>query len=342
VKAVRLTAIGSPLEEQEVPVPRPAPGEALVRVRAAGICHSDVHYRAGTSPVGPLPITPGHEVAGEVAALGAGAAGLREGDRVCLHYLATCGQCEYCLRGQEHFCRQGAMMGKHRDGGFAEYVLMPARSLVPLPEEIGFDAGAVMMCSSATSLHALRVGRLQAGETVAVFGAGGLGLSAVQLAGALGALDVYAIDIDGERLLLAQGYGATPVNALGGDPVQALRELTSGRGVDVALEVIGLPLTMRQAVRSLAPMGRAVLVGITDRPLELDSYRELIGREAAVMGSSDHLRSELDLLLEFARRGRLDLSAVITESVLLAAAPINQALDRLEQYGSGVRTVIHP
>lgn len=325
-----------------MPIPVIGSGDVLVRVRAAGICHSDVHYRAGTSPVGPLPITPGHEVSGEVAALGAGVTSVREGDRVCLHYLATCGECEYCLSGREHFCRRGAMMGKHRDGGFAEYVLMPARSLVALPDEIGFDTGAVMMCSSATSLHALRVGRLAAGETVAVFGAGGLGLSAVQLARALGALEVYAIDIDRQRLGLAEGYGAKAVDASDGDPVRAVMDLTGGRGVDVALEVIGLPLTMGQAVRSLAPMGRAVLVGITDRPLELDSYRELIGREAVVMGSSDHLRSELDLLLSFARRGKLDLLAVITESVPLEAEPINGALDRLEHYGGGVRTVIHP
>lgn len=316
-------------------------GEALVQVRAAGICHSDVHYRAGTSPVAQLPVTLGHEVSGEVAAVGAGVRSVREGDRVCVHYLATCGECEYCLSGREHFCRAGAMMGKHRDGGFTEYVLMPARSLVTLPDDIGFDAGAVMMCSSATSLHALRLGRLQAGETVAVFGAGGLGLSAVQLARALGALHVFAVDLDAERLRLAEGYGATPVNAAVGDPVTQIRESTGGRGVDVALEVIGLPLTMRQAVQSLAPMGRAVLVGITDRPLELDSYRELIGREASVIGSSDHLRSELDLLLAYAQRGLLDLTAVITESVALDAGPVNQALDRLERFGSGVRTVIH-
>ncbi len=342
MKTIRLTAIGEPLEEQDVAMPEPGVGEAVVRVRAAGICHSDVHYRAGTSPVAHLPITPGHEVAGEVAAVGAGVRSVREGDRICVHYLATCGECEYCLSGREHFCRSGAMMGKHRDGGFAEYVLMPARSLVPLPDEIGFDAGAVMMCSSSTSLHALRVGRLQAGETVAVFGAGGLGQSAVQLARALGALAVYAVDIDAERLRLAEGSGATAVNAAAGDPVAMIRQLTGGRGVDVALEVIGLPRTMRQAVQSLAPMGRAVLAGITDRPLELDSYRELIGREAAVMGSSDHLRSELDLLLALARRGSLDLTSVITESVPLAAGPINRVLDRLERYGSGVRTVIHP
>ncbi|HOG48936.1 MAG TPA: alcohol dehydrogenase catalytic domain-containing protein, partial [Anaerolineae bacterium] len=158
MKAIRLVEVGRPLERHEVPIPVPGEREALVRVRAAGICHSDAHYRAGTSPAGPLPLTLGHEVAGVVEAVGAGVTGLQPGARVCAHYLATCGDCSYCSRGSEQFCPQGAMLGKHRDGGYAEYVAVPARSLLPLPEEIPFAHGAVLMCSSATALHALRKG----------------------------------------------------------------------------------------------------------------------------------------------------------------------------------------
>jgi 2-desacetyl-2-hydroxyethyl bacteriochlorophyllide A dehydrogenase len=342
MKAVRLTQIGRPLEAQEISVPEPGPRDVLVRVKAAGICHSDAHYRAGRSSVGPLPQTLGHEVAGIVEETGAEVNGFAPGDRVCLHYLVTCGLCEYCSRGNEQFCVHGKMIGKHIDGGYAEYIAVPARSVIRLPEEISFEQGAVMMCSSSTAFHALRKGRLQPGETVAVFGAGGLGMSAIQLARGMGALDVYAVDINADKLKLAASFGAIPVDASAGDPVAALRDLTHDRGVDVALELIGLPLTMEQAVRSLAVMGRAVLAGITESPIRVDPYRDLLGREAEVIGCSDHLMSEFPLLLEYARRGVLDLSQVVSQTVPLEADPVNDVLDALERFGGAARTVIVP
>lgn len=342
MKAIRLVEIGRPLQMQEVPVPVPGSREALVRVRAAGICHSDAHYRAGTSPVAALPLTLGHEIAGVVEAVGPGVTELRPGARVCVHYLATCGECAYCSRGSEQFCSRGAMFGKHRDGGYAEYVAVPARSLVPLPEEIPFAHGAVLMCSSATALHALRKGRLAAGERLAVFGVGGLGMSAVQLGRALGALEVYAIDINSEKLQLAARYGAVPVHARQADPVAELARLTGGRGVDVALELIGLPETMDQAVRTLGPLGRAVLVGISGRPLTIDTYRDLLGKEAEVIGSNDHLLQELPLLIEYARRGALDLSQVVARTIPLDPAAVNAVLDALDEFRADVRTVIVP
>jgi propanol-preferring alcohol dehydrogenase len=340
LKTVRITEIGRPLEAQEAPTPTPGAGEVLVRIKAAGICHSDAHYRAGVSPVGPLPITPGHEVAGVVEALGPGTVRSRIGDRVALHYLVTCGQCAGCNRGQEQFCDTGKMIGKHRDGGYAEFICVPERGVVPLPEEVPFEWGAIMMCSSATSFHALRKARLQPGETVAVFGAGGLGMSAIQLAKGLGAADVYAVDINRDKLVMAASFGAIPVDAAQADPVELIRHLTNGRGVDVSLELIGLPLTMKQAVQALANQGRAALAGITRKPFEVDSYFEVIGREAEIIGVSDHLLQEFPLLMEFARRRVLDLSHVVAKTVPLEAGPINDALDALERWGGDVRTVI--
>jgi len=172
MKAVQIVEIGAPLEEREVPVPEVGERDVLVRVKAAGICHSDAHYRAGNSPVDPLPITPGHEVAGVVEEAGSQVTNVEVGDRVCLHYLTTCGDCHYCALGSEQFCVEASMIGKYRDGGYAEAIVIPARSAVPLPDEIPFEQGAIMMCSSATSFHALRKGRLHPGETVAVFGVG--------------------------------------------------------------------------------------------------------------------------------------------------------------------------
>lgn len=342
MKAVQIVEIGQPLEEREIPVPELGDRDVLVRVKAAGICHSDAHYRAGNSPVGPLPITPGHEVAGVVEEMGDQVTNVRVGDRVCLHYLVTCGDCPYCALGSEQFCVEGSMIGKHRDGGYAEYIAVPVRSAVHLPEEIPFEEGAIMMCSSATSFHALRKSRLTAGETVGVFGVGGLGMSATQLADAMGALDVYAVDINATRLAMAAGFEAIPINASEVDPVEKIRDLTDGRGVDVALELIGLPLTMRQAIQSLAVFGRAVMVGIASDPLEIDTYGDLLSREAEVIGAADHLLQELPLLIEYARRGVLDLSGVITATVPLDADAVNEVLDQLEEFGPGVRTVITP
>jgi propanol-preferring alcohol dehydrogenase len=316
--------------------------DVLVRVRAAGICHSDAHYRAGRSPVSPLPLTLGHEVAGVVERVGDAVTLVKPGDRVCLHYLIACADCYHCSRGSEQFCRTGSMIGHFRDGGWAELIAVPERNAVPLPDGIPFEHGAVLMCSSATSLHALRKARLAGGETVAVFGVGGLGMSAVQLARALGARDVYAVDLDAEKLRLAAHFGAVPVDAGAGDPAAAIRDRTNGRGVDVALELIGLPLTMRQAVQALAVQGRAVVAGLAAEPLVLDTYRDLLGKEAELIGANDHLLQELPLLLDLARRGALDLTRVVARTVPLDAGAVNEVLDELDRYAAPARTVIVP
>jgi propanol-preferring alcohol dehydrogenase len=342
MNAVRMMAVGRPLQMQEMPVPGVGERDVLVRVRAAGICHSDVHYRAGRSPVRPLPMTLGHEVAGVVERVGSQVTSVQVGDRVCLHYNITCGDCYSCSTGNEQFCSKGLMLGHFTNGGYAEYIVVPARNAIPLPDEIPFEQGATLMCASATSFHALRKSRLKAGETAAIFGVGGLGVSAIQLARAWGALDVFAVDIHEEKLKLAAQYGAIPVNARQVDPVAEIRRLTLGQGVDVALELIGLPQTMRQTVQCLGVMGRAVIVGISDRPLEIDTYRELLGNEAEIIGSNDHLLQELPVVVEMARRQVLDTSRVVTRTVPLDADAINQTLDALERFDSGVRTVIVP
>lgn len=342
MKAIRLAAIGSPLEEQGIEMPRVGPEDVLIHVRAAGICHSDAHYRAGVSPVARLPITLGHEVAGVVEQTGAAVRNFEPGERVCLHYLATCSECDFCRAGNEQFCPRAEMIGKHRDGGYAEFIAVPERSVFRLPDEIPFEQGAIMMCSSATSLHALRKARLRAGETVAVFGIGGLGISAIQLAKALGASDVFAIDINPHKLDLSRRFGAVPVDATADDPIGRLRELTHGRGVDVALELVGLPATMRQAVQAVGILGRAALVGLTRETFEVAPYSEIINKEAEIIGVSDHLASEIPELLEFVQARKLDLSGNLIRTVPLEADEVNEALDNLERFGHDVRTVIVP
>lgn len=342
MKAVRLVKPGQALEMHEVPMPSVGAKDVLVKVKAAGICRSDMHYRAGTSPVHPLPMTLGHEVAGVIEEVGPAVRNVKVGDRVCLHYLVTCGDCRYCAMGNEQFCISGSMIGKYQDGGYAEYIAVPSRNAVPLPDEIPFEQGAIMMCSSATSLHAFNKAGVKPAERVAVFGVGGLGMSAVQLARAFGALDVYAVDINADKLRLAESYGAIAVNARETDPVAEIRRLTGGQGVDVALELVGLPQTVEQAVHSLGVFGRAVLVGIAEHPFELNSYHDVIPKEAQIIGCSDHLLLELRLLIELVRRGTLDLSSVVTRTVPLDAEAINVALDDLEAFGPDIRTVIMP
>jgi propanol-preferring alcohol dehydrogenase len=342
MKAIRLAAITSPLEDQGIDVPNVGQNDVLVRVRAAGICHSDAHYRAGVSPVAQLPLTLGHEVAGVIEESGASVTNFKTGDRVCLHYLVTCGECGFCRAGNEQFCPGVEMIGKHRDGGYAEFIAVPERSVFALPDEIPFEQGAILMCSSATSLHALRKARLQAGETVAIFGVGGLGVSALQLARNFGAARVFAVDINPRKLALAERFGATPVNASERDAVEQIREMTNGRGVDVALELVGSRVTMRQAVQSLAILGRAALVGLTQEKFEIAPYAELVNKEAEVIGVSDHLASEIPLLLDLARAGKLDFSQGVIRTVPLEAKAVNETLDGLEQFGDDVRVVVVP
>jgi propanol-preferring alcohol dehydrogenase len=342
MRALQIIESGRRLDEVVLEDPRPGAGEIVVRIRAAGICRSDVHYRGGTRPVPSLPLVPGHEVAGIVESIGPGVDVPAVGERVCLHYLTSCGACDHCLRGAEQFCVAGEMIGLNRAGGYAERVLIPARNAFPIPDVVRMDAAAVMMCSTSTAFHALRRARLDAGETVAVFGAGGLGMSAVQLAGAMGAFEVFAVDINPVKLQTATGYGAIPIDAASGDPIDAIRELSAGRGVDVALELVGSPHTMQQAVAVLAPHGRAVAVGITHEAFGLDPFNDLVLREAVILGSADHLASEIPILLEMARRGTLDYSRVVTREVPLEAEAVNEALDRLEAFGDEVRTVIVP
>ncbi|MGD8864190.1 MAG: zinc-binding dehydrogenase [Anaerolineales bacterium] len=342
MKAVRLIEPGQPLELQEVPIPEPGPEDLLVKVKAAGICHSDAHYRAGISPVRPLPLTLGHEVAGVVEAIGSSVQNFKHGDRVCLHYLVTCGKCEFCHRGSEQFCVNGSMIGKYRDGGYAEFICIPERSVFHLPAEIPFDQAAIMMCSSATSLHAINKARLQPGESLAVFGVGGLGMSAIQIANAYGANKVFGVDINPSKLEFAKQHGVIPIDATKDDPIQKIKDLNEGRGVDVALELIGLPVTMRQAVESVGVFGRVALVGLSAEHIEIDPYNELLMREAELIGVADHLARELPTLIDLVATGKVDLTGVITKSIPLDVDRINHTFDMLDQYVDIGRVVINP
>jgi D-arabinose 1-dehydrogenase-like Zn-dependent alcohol dehydrogenase len=342
MKAVRLTKIAKPLEDAEIPSPEVGASDVLIRVAAAGICHSDEHYRAGISKIDNLPVTPGHEVAGQVERVGANVTNVTAGGRVCVHYLVHCGHCEFCRRGLEQFCTSVQMIGKHRDGGYAEFIKVPERNAFALPDEISFEVGAIMMCSSATSLHALNKTRLKADESIAIFGFGGLGFSALQLARAFDCGQIYVVEINPAKLASAKKLGAIAIDATAGDPVEQIQQATDGKGVDVSLELIGFGETMRQAVQCLGVLGRAALVGLTKESTSIFPYTELINKEAEIIGVSDHLASELPALIEFVKSGKLRFPPETLRVVDLDAGRINAALDALQDSIDHVRTVIVP
>jgi propanol-preferring alcohol dehydrogenase len=244
MQAVRLRQVRKPLEEEEVELPEIGPPDVLIRVAACGICHSDEHFRAGISRIDHLPVTLGHEIAGRIEKVGADVRHVAPGDRVCVHYLAHCGSCEFCARGLEQFCRTVQMIGKHRDGGYAEFIKVPGRNAFVLPDPIPFEIGAIMMCSSATALHALKKARLKPGDSIAIFGFGGLGFSALQLARAFDCEQVYVVEINPAKLGCFAG-----VDRIGEDDATSSsmfgRARSCGacrinRGVDVALSVHGI------------------------------------------------------------------------------------------------------
>jgi D-arabinose 1-dehydrogenase-like Zn-dependent alcohol dehydrogenase len=342
MKAVRLVQIGKPLEDQDVPIPEIGVSDVLIRVAAAGICHSDAHYRAGISKIDNLPVTLGHEVAGHVESVGKDVANVAPGDRVCVHYLVSCGRCDFCGRGLEQFCRSAQMIGKHRDGGYAEFVKVPGRNAFVLLDEISFEVGAIMMCSSATALHALNKARFKAGESIAIFGFGGLGYSALQLARAFDCGQIYVVEINPAKLALLEGLGAVAIDANKGNPVEQITDATNGKGVDVSLELIGSAKAMRQAVQCLGALGRAALVGLTAESMPIFPYTELINKEGEIIGVSDHLAAELPALMEFARSGKLRFPPETLRFVDLDAAQVNAALDSLKDSIDHVRTVMVP
>lgn len=341
--AARLVKPGEPLRLEELPVPEPAADEVLVKVAACGLCGTDLHLAvAGDIPVERTPITLGHEGAGVVAAIGRDVKRLREGDRVVLFPAAYCGACRFCLQGRHSLCDRSKVYGMARDGALAEYVAAPERAVIPLPDAVPFEIGAIVTDGVATPFHALRSrGALRAGETVAVFGCGGLGTHAVMLARLMGAARIAAVDVDEKALARVRALGAdAAIDMRQGDPAKAIRA-AFGRGADLALEFVGLPETVEAAIRSLDKAGRAVISGVGMGRAALPPLLAFVGREQAVLGSFGMDRADIEDLLALVAAGRLDLSGSISARYPLAEA--NAALQQLAAKTAGVvRIVVVP
>ncbi|KAB2913273.1 MAG: alcohol dehydrogenase catalytic domain-containing protein [Hyphomicrobiaceae bacterium] len=344
MRAARLIRAGEPLSIEEIPVPVPAGDEVLVRVRACGLCGTDIHLAVvGDIPAARTPITLGHEGAGEVAAVGPSVKNFKVGDRVALLPAACCGVCRFCRVGRESLCEESSVYGMIRDGALAEYIAAPARSVLPLPDAIPFDIAAIVTDGVSTPFHALRSrGRLAAGETVAVVGCGGLGTHAIILARLMGASLIVAIDPDEAARKRATELGADlAIDPKAGDPAKALRNRLGRRGVDLSLEFVGHPETVETAVRLLDKAGRAVVAGVGMGKPTLPPLISFVGMEQAVIASFGMDRRDIEDLLALIASGHLDLHRSVSARYPLAK--VNDALGRLASRDQGVvRLVVEP
>jgi NADPH:quinone reductase-like Zn-dependent oxidoreductase len=340
VRAVRLHEFGGPLRVEEIPTPAPGPGQALVQVGACGVNHLDLWVQAGTLAVKPsLPHTLGSEVAGTVATLGPGAAGVKEGDRVAVHPYLHCGHCEYCLSGEETTCLRSDILGLVSEGGFAEYVLVPAHSLVPLPDGVDAVQAAALALSAITAWHMLvSRARVQVGETVLVWGgSSGVGSAAVQIARRQGAR-VLATAGSADKAERVQALGADAViNHREQDVTRTVRELTGRRGVDVVVEHVGTA-SWPTSVAVLARNGRLVTCGATTGGDVGFNLWPFFAKQVQFIGCYGGTRAELAHVLQLAAAGALQ--AVVDRTYPLDGVP--DALARLEASEHFGKLVITP
>lgn len=305
---------------QQVAKPVAGPGEVLIQIAAAGVCGTDRHIVAGHLGVAPGTIL-GHEVCGRIAEVGAGVSGYAAGDRVIAFGQVVCGQCAACRSGRDNRCVRPEILGMGRQGAFAEFIALPTRALIALPQEIPDTVGAIVPDAIATPYHAVvGVGQLRAGETVVVIGAGGVGAHAILIARLAGASRVVAVDTDAGAREAALALGADAVfNPLEDTaPAKALRKLARNAGL--VIECVGRNETVELAFGAVGPGGRVVIVGVGSAQPNLPPLLQFVGSEISVHGSFGSTRAEIDTVLQLIVNGRLDVSRSISRTVALTDA----------------------
>lgn len=343
MKALYYEQFKSPVTVATLPTPSPGPGEVLVRVQASGLCRSDWHGWMGHDSDVKPPHVPGHEMAGIIEAIGSGVQNWRLGARVTVPFCLGCGRCPQCSSGNQHVCDNYYQPGFTGWGSFAEYVTIPyaEHNLVVLPDEVSFEAGAVLGCRFMTSYRGLVAqGRLRGGEWVAVHGCGGVGLSAIMIASAMGA-SVVAVDIDDEKLAFAESLGANvKMNATSTDDVPAAIREVSGGGVHVSVDSLGSRATCRNSIECLRKRGRHVQIGLlagkdSNPPLPMHL---VMAYELEILGSHGMQAHQYPGMLQLITSGKLPLQKMVGDSLSLQEGA--RALMELDRFrGLGVRVV---
>jgi S-(hydroxymethyl)mycothiol dehydrogenase len=354
VQGIVSRAKGEPVTIETIDIPDPGPGEAVVAVKACGVCHTDLHYREGAIN-DEFPFLLGHEAAGIVESVGDGVEDVSSGDYVILAWRAPCGTCRSCVRGRPWYCFESknaaqpmtldgrALSPALGIGAFAEKTLVHAKQCVKVDPAAPPEAAGLIGCGVMAGFGAaVNTGEVQRGETVAVFGCGGVGDAAIMGAAVAGARQIIAVDLDDQKLEWARGFGATDtVNAGRGDAVEAIQALTGGLGVDVAIEAIGLPQTFVQAFNARDLAGRLVLVGVPspEATVELPMI-EIFGRGGSTKSSwyGDCLPTrDFPLLIDMHLSGRIDLGRFVSETIPLDG--VEEAFHKMER-GEVLRSVV--
>jgi 6-hydroxycyclohex-1-ene-1-carbonyl-CoA dehydrogenase len=340
VKAAVFHGPERPLSVEEVPTPTAGVGQALIRVAGCGVCHTDLHYiDHGTPTFKTPPLILGHEISGTVEAVGENAENVAVGDPVLIAAVTSCGTCQACREGRENICARGEMLGNNIDGGFAEFVVAPAKDVFVLPPEVPLVEGSIIADAITTPFHAVvNRGAVRPGQAVVVVGCGGVGLNVVQIASALGAR-VVAVDLSEEKRAWAERLGAVAAVDPGAvDRIdKVLRKLTGG-GADVSFEVVGKAATQELALGCLKTGGRAVFVGYSPEKMALNAGRVMF-RELEIVGSLGCRPVDYLPAIEMVRQGRVKLTELVTHRFTLD--DINQALDTLRS-GTSIRVVVTP
>jgi propanol-preferring alcohol dehydrogenase len=339
MRAAILYDYNTPLKLEEVDIPQIGPGEALVKVKACGVCHTDLSLIEGNARN--LPHSLGHEAAGDVVEVGEGVTGLKVGDRVCIFLRFVCGDCFYCRTGRDNLCSSMAgQFGFSVDGAYADYAKAPVRAIFKLPPSVGYEEGGVIADCVATVYRAVvRRGEVKPTDNVMVQGAGGLGLSAVLISKLVGAR-VIAVDITEEKLAFAKKLGADEViNASREKVPEAIKRLTGGMGADRVINLVGTGDSVLTSLDSLAPSGRLVQLGHTSESFTA-KVTQIQRREVSIVGNSANTRQDLVDTLELAGSGRLLIKPIITDEFKLPQ--VNEAIDKLRKHEILGRAVVKP
>jgi S-(hydroxymethyl)mycothiol dehydrogenase len=354
VNAVVAKAVGEPVSVERIVVPDPGPGEAVVAVQACGVCHTDLHYREGAIN-DEFPFLLGHEAAGVVESVGDGVTNVAPGDYVVLAWRAPCGTCRSCAKGKPWYCFDSGNATQKMTldgvdlspalgiGAFAEKTLVHAGQAVKVDPAAAPEAAGLIGCGVMAGFGAaINTADVRRGETVAVWGCGGVGNAAINGAALAGASKVIAVDLDDRKLEWAKGFGAThTVNASKEDPVEAVKALTDGFGVDVAIEAVGRPESLLQAFYARDLAGRVVLVGVPNPEMTFEvPMIEIFGRGGALKSSwyGDCLPSrDFPMLIDFHLQGRIDLGKFVSETISLDA--VEEAFHKMER-GEVLRSVV--